>query len=250
MARRLFSFLFLVLSLLTSVSGQGVVTAPSSGTVWTNGGEGQISWSNLAGTSFSIVLNRINTVYHHTITSTAANTGSYVWDPIDIPGQDGWPPSSSTDMVYQIDFYVGGGWNSGGTLVAQSSPFAIIWDDPSTPGVVTVPLQPGDGYITTTRTIVVLGCVTTTVYVPEVCQSTYPVVGSTVVDPAPQTVTITNTAQLNTITQAVVVGTTIGGGSTNSPQPELYNSGTVKSTGSSFASLFVGVMFWYVLLFV
>jgi len=249
MARRLFSFLFLVLSLLTSVSGQGVVTAPSSGTVWTNGGEGQISWSNLAGTSFSIVLNRINTVYHHTITSTAANTGSYVWDPIDIPGQDGWPPSSSADMVYQIDFYVGGGWNSGGTLVAQSSPFAIIWDDQSTPGVVTVLPNPGVGYITTTQTIIVLGVATTTVYVPEVVQSPNPV-QSTVVEPGPQTVTITNTAQLNTITQAVVAGTTIGGGSTNSPQPELYNSGTVKVTGSSFASLFVVVMFWYVLLFV
>jgi hypothetical protein len=233
MTNLLLSLLYLFFNFLTFVICQGVVTAPMSGTVWTNGGTGQISWSNVPGTSFSIVLNRINTVYHHTITSTAANTGSYVWSPVDIPGQDGWPPSSSTDLVYQIDLYVGGGWNNGGSLVAQSSPFAIIWDETTTipDTVTTVYPVPNGVYLTTTRTVVVMGVVTTTIYVTELVQAAS-TPQDTILAESPNTVTITNTQQLNTITQTVAATTVRGGNS--SPQAVLYNSGAVGTKSPTF----------------
>jgi len=113
------------------------------------------------------------------------------------------------------------------------SPFAIVWSGAGgNPAVVTVvnpPVVVG-GYTTTTRTVIVVGVITTTIYVTEVVQAASQTpVGTVVVAPAPTTVTITNTAQLNTITQTVVGATTIGGSPVgNSPQAQLYNSDAAK----------------------
>lgn len=249
-------FLYLLIGLCSLAQGQAIVSVPSTGIVWTNGGVGQIAWSNIPGSSFSIVLSRIGTIYHHTITSTAANTGSYTWSPVNIPGQDGWPASSSTDLVYQIDFYVNGGWNNGGTHVAQSSPFAIVWSgaggDPQVvtvnPNVVvTTPVVVG-GFYTTTRTQVIVGVITTTIIVTEIVQATPPNQGSTVVVvQPPPVVTITNTAQLITITRNPVAGvTTIVGPSPNNLQPQLYNSGASKDR-IPYAIVMMGIVlvpFW------
>lgn len=181
-----FILLHLLLNLVTFCKAEGSVTAPSTGTIWNNGGSGQISWSNLQGPYLCIVLNRINTVYHHTITCSAGNSGSYTWTPIDIPTQDGWPTSSSTDNVYQIQFYSGGGWNMGGTLVATSSPFAIVYG-----GNLVVYTTPHDG-------------ATTVVVVP----------------PPTMILTITSPVQPNTVTQ-VAIGTTIVGSQSHSLSAEI-----------------------------
>jgi hypothetical protein len=221
---------------------RATVTSPSSSTIWTEGGQGQISWQSISGSSFSIVLTRVNSVYHHTITSTAPNSGSFVWT-VDIPGQDGWPSSSSTDLVYVIQFYVNGGWNNGGQLVAQSDQFAIQYNgvggNPPVIGQTTIYNNPpaNGQYITTVRTQVVVGVITTTQIITEVYQvspvnPTNTVVVSQTQQPGLVTITITNTAQLNTVTQTQVVvpqttafagATTIGG-----PQQQLVNSGGAK----------------------
>ena len=252
MMKATIGFLYLLIGLCSLSQGQAIVNAPSTGTVWTNGGVGQISWSNIPGSSFSLVLNRIGTIYHHTITSTAANTGSYTWSPVNIPVQDGWPASSSTDLVYQIDFYVNGGWNNGGTHVAQSSPFAIVWGGTGgNPQIVTVnPNVIVGGFYTTTRTLVVVGLITTTIVVTELAQATPPTQGNTVVVAQPPpvvTTTITDRSQLGTITQTLPVGaTTIVGPSPNNPQPQLYNSGASKDK-IPYAIVMLGIVlvrFW------
>jgi len=229
-------FLCFILGFLSLV--RATITSPSSSTVWTDGGQGQISWQSISGSSFSIVLTRPGSVYHHTITSTAPNTGSFVWT-VDIPSQEGWPTSSSTDLVYAIQFYVNGGWNNGGQLVAQSDPFAIQYngvDGPPPVGQVTTiynNLPPNGQYITTVRTQIIVGVITSTQVITEVYQASPANPTNTVVviqttQPGLVTITITNTAQLNTVTQTqVVVGQTsfVGATTIGGPQQQLINSG-------------------------
>jgi hypothetical protein len=239
--------MLVLLAGLTWVMAQ--VMAPTTGTVWTNGETGEIAWGNIQGPSFTLVLYRINSQFHHTITSTASNNGRFSW-PVHIPGQDGWPASSVNDLVYEIDFYVGGGWNNGGTLVAKSSPFAIIWEESSslvtviTPNVVTVnpnvvtltpyvvtitPTPVDQNWITTLKTEVIVGIFTTTVVVAEVITA------------PPQVVTVTNTEQWSTITQFPGV-TTVG-----RSQGVLYLSGGEKVQGSATAVVgLVGVLVGFV----
>lgn len=207
------------------------VTSPSSGTVWVNGNTATITWGSISGSEFSIVLTRTGTVYHHTITSTAANTGSFSWQ-VEIPSQDGWPGSTSSDMVYEIDFYINGGWNNGGTLVASSQEFAIVYTAPGgsspvivtsvdpAPDVVTTDINPAPvnpttitfitspqqeaGIVTTVQTevIIVVGVTTfttatTAVYQVGTANPTNTVIVTTTVPPPTITITITNTQQLN-----------------------------------------------------
>jgi hypothetical protein len=207
------------------------ITSPSSGTVWVNGNNAIITWGSISGTEFSIVLTRMGTVYHHTITSTAPNTGSFSWV-VDIPSTDGWPTSTSSDMVYEIDFYVNGGWNNGGTLVASSQEFAIQYTGSSDPAPVTVtsvdpppvfvttiinppPADPttitvfspaaNGGFITTIQTEVIVGITTLTTVITAVYQVGTPnptntVIVTTTLPPPVITVTITNTQQLSPTT--------------------------------------------------
>lgn len=231
-------FLYFILGFISLVRAQ--ITSPSSSTVWTDGGQGQISWQSISGSSFSIVLTRPGSIYHHTITSTAANTGSYVWT-VDIPSQDGWPTSSSTDLVYAIQFFVNGGWNNGGQLVAQSQSFAIQYNGgdvvPPAGQVTTVyNTPPPDGqYITTVRTEVIVGVITSTQYITEIyivspANPTNTVVVVQTTQPGLITVTITNTAQLNTVTQTQVVpqNTFVGATTIGGPQQQLVNSARRK----------------------
>ena len=205
------------------------ITSPSSGTVWVNGDNAIITWDSISGTEFTIVLTRTGTVYHHTITSTAPNTGSFSWEVV-IPSTDGWPTSTSSNMVYEIDFYVNGGWNNGGTLVASSQEFAIQYTGSSDPPPVTVtsvdpppvvttiinppPADPttitvfnpaaNGGFITTIQTEVIVGIttfttVTTAVYQVGTPNPTNTVIVTTTLPPPVITVTITNTQQLSSI---------------------------------------------------
>jgi hypothetical protein len=144
------------------------VTSPSSSTVWTEGSQVQIVWQSISGSEFTLVLHRVNSAFYHTIVSYAPNTGIYTWQ-VDIPVSDGWPSSSASDRVYQIAFYVNGGWNNGGQLVAQSDQFAIIWGT-GTAVVITAPtvipssdpVPVGVGVYTTVQTEVIVGAVTYT----------------------------------------------------------------------------------------
>ena len=216
------------------------VTSPSSGTVWVNGDNAIITWDSISGTEFTLVLTRSGTVYHHTITSTAPNTGSFSWEVV-IPSTDGWPTSTSSDMVYEIDFYVNGGWNNGGTLVASSQEFAIqytgssdpppvpvtsvdpppvvvttiINPPPADPTTITVINPPANGgFITTIQTEVIVGVTTLTTVITAVYQVGTPnptntVIVTTTLPPPVITVTITNTQQLSsTITDPTATAIT------------------------------------------
>src|SRR5271170_3197522 len=162
------------------------ITSPSSGTVWVNGANAIITWGSISGTKFSIVLTRTGTVYHHTITSTAPNTGSFSWI-VDIPSTDGWPSSTSSDLVYEIDFYVNGGWNNGGTFLASSQEFAIqytgssdpppvivttiINPPPADPTTITVLSPAANGeFVTTVQTEIIVGTTTMTTVITAVYQ--------------------------------------------------------------------------------
>jgi len=64
---------------------------------------------------------------------------------VEIPTTDGWASSTSSDMVYKIDFYVNGGWNDGQTQVTSSHEFAIVYPatgDPSSLTVMTLERDP------------------------------------------------------------------------------------------------------------
>ena len=236
----------------------GQITAPSSTTVWVNGQVGQINWSGLAGTEFTIVLYRTGTPYHHTIISYTANTGSYAWI-VNIPSQDGWPASTSSQQVYEIDFYVNGGWNNGGQLVAKSQQFAIEYNDPS-PNTSPVPVQTttitnndggGGGYGTSTQTVVVVGVTTFTTVITEVYPVTWGVVTQTVTQSPPPVVTstVTDLAQLSSTrttmittlhTGATTIGGTGQGGTTTTP----VAAGLISAGNANFNTKLklVGVM--------
>jgi len=150
----LFQSVLWLLLVLVGVIEAGV-DSPSFATVWTNGQIITITWDSLSGSEVTIVLYETGTVYHHTIVSYAPNTGSYSWQ-VEIPGADGWPATTSSQLVYEIDFYVNGGWNNGGTLVAQSQEFAIVWsgeggtsDPPDPQTVVTTVVVGSDPQVET-----------------------------------------------------------------------------------------------------
>jgi hypothetical protein len=252
------------------------VTSPSSGTVWVNGNNAIITWDSIAGTEFTIVLTRSGTIYHHTITSTAPNTGSFSWI-VDIPSTDGWPTSTSSDMVYEIDFYVNGGWNNGGTLVASSQEFAIQYSGGSDPPPVDPPVivttiinpPPADpttitifspaangAFVTTVQTEVIVGVTTMTTVITAVYQvatqnPTNALIVTTTLPPPVITVTITNTQQLSpnatqpttasttfvtTYIGATTIGTTATPTTSLAPQP-LYNSAAAKVLDTMWLSL-------------
>jgi Ser-Thr-rich glycosyl-phosphatidyl-inositol-anchored membrane family len=134
---------------------EAAVDSPNSATVWANGQTVTITWDSFSGSEFTIVLYETGTVYHHTIVSYTPNTGSYSWQ-VEIPGADGWPATTSSQLVYEIDFYINGGWNNGGTLIAQSQEFAIVWNgagggasDPDPQGVVTTVVVGNDPKVET-----------------------------------------------------------------------------------------------------
>ena len=229
----------LIFTLLAFVSIiKATVISPSGSTIWTNGETVQIRWDSLPTPELTIVLTRTGTIYHHTIVSYTPNSGSgsFTWQ-VQIPPQDGWPSSTSSDRVYEIDFYLNGGWNNGGQLVGQSQQFAIQW--PGTggpPAVTTITTNPTTtnavGWVTTVQTEVIVGVTTLTTVVTVV----YPIgtpAGSTATvvvlttPPAIITTTITNTQQLQTLTKTTFIGaTTIGNTATTAPQFELHNSGS------------------------
>ena len=215
------------------------VTSPSGGTVWTNGQTVQITWNSLPGNQFSVVLYRTGTVFHHTITSVTQNTGSITWQ-VQIPPQDGWPSSTSSDIVYEVDFYVNGGWNNGGQLVAKSAEFAIVWTgavvtapDPtvttitnpsSQGGTTTISSTSGQqgSFTTSVATETLVGLMTLTTVVTKV----YPVGSSGLTTVAvPTTLTLTNTLQTQATTQTMQAGGTTIGVVTQTTQPVLFNSG-------------------------
>src|SRR6202022_153988 len=167
---------------------QAAVTSPSSSSVWTEGSQIQIVWQNISpGTPLTLVLHRVNSVYHHTIISYTPNTGIYTWQ-VATPTTDGWPSSSASDRVYQIDFYANGGWNNGGQLVAQSDQFAIVW---GTGG--------GGG-----TTMIVVPAVTVLAQSTVVFQQTQPLVTATVItsssDPTTPVIIIGSPMATTTIT--------------------------------------------------
>ena len=252
------------------------ITSPSSGTVWMNGATATITWNSISGNEFSIVLTRSGTIYHHTITSTAANTGSFSWQ-VEIPSTDGWPTSTSSDMVYEIDFYVNGGWNNGGQLVASSQQFAIQYPgtgDPSpAPVMVTTIINPPPAipttitivspvvqgaFVTTVQTEIIVGVTTLTTVITAIYQVGTPnptntvTVIPTTVPPAVITVTITNTQQLNptpttptlstTFVTTFVGATTVGATSTVTTRPAiqpLYNSASAKMVDTLWLAVVV-----------
>jgi len=238
---------------LWALSVHAQISSPSSSAVWTEGENGTITWQGISGAPLCVVLTRANTAYHHTITCTAQSSGTLSWT-VDLPASDGWPTSSSADLVYRIDFYTGGGWNLGGQLVTSSSQFAIVYtgvNNPTGAGTTTVivPTTPGPGYITETITQVLVGVITSTQYITEVVQVTYVNPTGTVVVVQPTvgivTLTITNTNQLSTITQVQTTGTstttTFVGATTITGQvtvQQVVNSGTKEVVGLRF----VGIM--------
>ena len=239
--------------LFVSLCFCGQITEPSSTTVWVNGQVGQISWNGLTWPELTIVLYRTGTPYHHTIISYTTSTGSYAWI-VNIPSQDGWPASTSSQQVYEIDFYVNGGWNSGGKLVAQSQQFAIEYNGPSSPTPVqttTITNKGGvGGYATSTRTVVVVGVTTFTTIITEVYPITGGVVTQTVAQSPPSvlTSTMTDLAQLSTspttmITTFYAGGTTIGG--TGQGRTTAHTAtGLINAGNANFNSKFkvLGIM--------
>lgn len=254
---------------------EATVSSPNGSTVWINGETGQISWNSLPGTEVTIVLTRTNTIYHHTIISYTPNDGSFTWQ-VEIPPQDGWPSSTSSDLVYEIDFYNNGGWNNGGTLVGSSDEFAIEWsgsDDSSVATVTVVTNSPApvttittianptpEGLFTTVETETIVGPTTLTTIVTAVFDGTESTSTETLVIQTSAlpvvTQTLTNTQQLQTTTQNTLGGTTIGltttattTATTVTPQPQqLYNSGT-GNFGSSVMLNVLGIILGATLIF-
>lgn len=243
--------LWFLLGLLVVVRAQ--ITSPSGSTVWTNGDDATITWSGLSGSEFTIVLYRTNTQFHHTIVSYTQNTGSFTWQ-VEIPSQDGWPASSSSDLVYEIDFYANGGWNNGGILVAKSSEFAIQYS----PGGQEVVATEGDP-----------GVLTTTIYNPSPIITIYTTPGqngqgfSTVtvyaVITTPLGTSQTGNAVPGMSTATVVVGqqgtqtviygaTTIGlAGTTVTPQQVVLNGGTSLARSGGWIAFIVLISFTFLL---
>ena len=229
------TLLFILLAFLSIV--KAAVISPSGSTVWTNGQTVQIQWSSLPTPELTIVLTRTGTIYHHTIVSYTPNSGSgtFTWQ-VQIPPQDGWPSSTASDLVYEVDFYLNGGWNNGGQLVAQSQQFAIEWaGSGSTTFTIIDPTTPNAaGWATTLQTEVIVGITTFTTVVTAV----YPIgtpAGSTataVVQTTPPgvvTITVTNSQQLQTITQTTITGATTIGLTTTTQRPQMQvNSGSRK----------------------
>jgi len=249
--------------LFVSLGVCGHITDPSSKTVWANGQVGQINWSGLSWTELTIVLYRTGTPYHHTIISYTANTGSYAWT-VNVPSEDGWPASTSSQQAYEIDFYVNGGWNNGGQLVARSQQFAIEYNGPSSPTPVeTTSTNNGGGvggYATSTRTVVVVEVTTFTTVITDV----YPITGGVVTQTTAQsppsviTSTLTDLTQLSTgprtmITTLYAGGTTIGGtshgGTTVHTASGLINAGNANINAKfnllGVMVLFVRAVFFY-----
>jgi Kre9/KNH-like N-terminal Ig-like domain len=194
---------------------EATVTSPSASTVWTNGAIAQITWNGIQGNAVTIVLTRTNTVFHHTIVSYAPNSGNFAWQ-VQIPPRDGWPSSTSSDCVYEIDFYVNGGWNNGGKLVARSQQFAIQWSGSWNVPAVTIVT------VTITRTIVN--------------------------PPATGLLTAILTQTL-TSTQQITIQPTIIGATTTTPQAfQLHNSGA-RNFGSSTFVYVLGIITGAVLIF-
>jgi hypothetical protein len=243
------TLLFILLAFLSIV--KAAVISPSGSTVWTNGQTVQIQWSSLPPPELTIVLTRTGTKYHHTIVSYTPNSGSgtFTWQ-VQIPPQDGWPSSTASDLVYEVDFYLNGGWNNGGQLVARSQQFAIQWTGSGSPvpstvteingsllTIVTIidPTTPNAaGWATTVQTEVIVGITTFTTVVTSVypigtpAGSTAPVVGLTT-PPGVVTITVTNSQQLQTITQTTITGATTIGLITTTQRAQLQvNSGSRK----------------------
>ena len=242
---------FILLAFLSII--EATVISPSGSTVWTNGETVQIQWNSLPPPELTIVLTRTGTIYHHTIVSYTPNSGSgtFTWQ-VQIPPQEGWPSSTASDLVYEIDFYINGGWNNGGQLVAQSPQFAIEWSGSGSTVPSTVTVINGNSpvttvtminstttnaaqWATTVQTEVIVGVTTFTTVVTAV----YPIgtpAGSTataLVQTTPGgiiTITLTNSQQLQTITQTTFMGaTTIGHtATTHGPQLLVANSGSRK----------------------
>jgi len=236
----------LVFFAIWTLSVHSQVSLPALGAIWLQGESETITWQGISGAPLCIVLTRPNTVFHNTITCTAQSSGSVAWT-VALPAQDGWPSSTSTEIVYRLDFYTGGGWNLGGTLVASSVQFAIVYSGgnnppPPGPGTTTVITSPaGGGYITITQTKVIVGVITTTQYITQVVQvsTVNPTGTAIVVQPTMglTTITITNTNQLSTITQISTTGvntvttTTFVGALTitgQTRQQQLFNSAARK----------------------
>jgi hypothetical protein len=224
-------FLCVLFGLLAVIEAQ--ITSPSTGTVWTNGNTAEITWNSLSGSGFSIVLYRTGTVYHHTIVSNAPNTGSYTWQ-VEIPAQDGWPSSTSSDLVYEIDIYINGGWNNGGQLIAKSSEFAIIWTGsgvvtPDPTVTITETLGQQGSFTTSLETETLVGLMTVTTIVTEVYQIGNG--GGLTTVAVETTMTITDPPPTQTLIQTTTGGATTIGVVTQTSQPELYNSGMAKRVG-------------------
>ena len=144
-------------------------------------------------------------------------------------------------MVYEIDFYVNGGWNDGGTQVAASQEFAIVYPVPGDPSSVTVttlepdpvvvttimnpppvdpititiinPEEPA-GLVTTVQTEVILGFTTMTTVITAVYQVGTPnptntIIVTTTVPPPVITVTVTDIEQLSQTTTTTGPSTTL-----------------------------------------
>jgi hypothetical protein len=205
------TLLCVVLGLLSII--EATVTCPSASTVLTNGGIVQITWNGIPGNAVTIVLTRTNTIFHHTIVSYAPNSGIYTWQ-VQIPPQDGWPSSTSSDLVYEIDFYINGGWNNGGTLVARSQQFAIQWS--GSRNVVTTP------FLITNSPSSATGLVTTVQ-------------------------TLTN-AQTTTV-QTTIIGATTIGATTPSPQAQQLSNSGMRNSGSSAFMNVLGIIMGATLMF-
>jgi hypothetical protein len=206
---------------------QATVTSPSSTTVWTEGGQEQITWQSISASELTIVLNRVNSVYYHTIVSYTPNDGIYTWQ-VEIPSSDGWPSSTASEQVYQLEFYVNGGWNNGGQLIARSNQFAIVWDTTGG-GVTTVDPDPVvvGGY--TVRTEIIVGTVTYTSLISEQVE--------TPTNQQTNTVTCTtqspNVVTVTTVTNGAIEPTVTANApafvTTNTPQG-IVISGSRKAT--------------------
>jgi Kre9/KNH-like N-terminal Ig-like domain len=210
------------------------VTAPSSTTVWTEGAQEQITWQSISASELTIVLNRINSVYHHTIVSYTPNDGIYTWQ-VEIPASDGWPSSTASEQVYQLDFYVNGGWNNGGQLLAQSNPFAIVWDttggsittvDPDvTPDPTAIVIA--GGY--TVRTEIIVGAITYTSLITESVETTMNQQTNTVTCTAQSPNVATVTTATNGAIEPTVTTNAPAFVTTNTPQG-IVISGSRKAT--------------------
>jgi Ser-Thr-rich glycosyl-phosphatidyl-inositol-anchored membrane family len=233
---------------------EATVTSPSASTVWTNGATAQITWNGIQGNEVTIVLTRTNTVFYHTIVSYAPNSGNYTWQ-VEIPPQDGWPSSTASDLVYEIEFYVNGGWNNGGTLVDRSQQFAIQWSGSGVAPATTVILVSNSptsatGLFTTVQTQTIVGATTMTTVVTLVYKVDTPNLTQTLVQASSLslvTQTLTN-AQTTTVQTTFIGATTIGATPASPQAQQLPGSGTRNSRSSAFMNV-LGIIMGAALIF-